>query len=113
MSAIQVRKDAQITSSCAPSSYFVQPRVTVISTSAAYIMKWQKLQFLSTNRGPNSTLCGIQEVFPTELSRELAKVHLKVEFDPRTCKMHAHIQCSLAKVYSKFNDSAIVSLFVQ
>lgn len=26
--------------------------------------------------------------------------------------MHAHIQRSLAKAYSKFNDSAIVSLFV-
>ena len=55
----------------------------------------------------------MQEVFPTELARELAKIHLKVEFDPRTQKMHAHIQRSLARVYSKFSASALVSLFVQ
>lgn len=91
----------------------INPHVTVISTSAAYIVKWRKLQFLSTNRGPNSTLCGTLEVFPTELSTELARIPLKVEFDPRTHKMHAHIQRSLAKAYSKSNDSAIVALFVQ
>lgn len=68
----------------------VQPRLTLSSTSAAYIMKCQKLQFLSTTRGPKSTLCGMHEVFPTKPSRELAKSHRKAEFDPRTLQIHTH-----------------------
>lgn len=74
-----------------------QPHLTFSSSTAAYKMKCQRLQFLSTTRGPKSTLCAMQEVFSTKPSGELVKSHWKAEFDPRTHHTHTHTEHSLAK----------------
>lgn len=56
---------------------------------------------------PNSTPLWYTGGLPTG---ELAKIHLKVEFDPGPRKTHAHIQHSLAKVCSKLSDAARAAL---
>lgn len=76
-------------------------------------MKCQRLQFLSTTRGPKSALCGMQEFFPTKPPRELIKSHWKAEFDPKTHHIHTHTHTHRAqpcKTCGKCSDLAPVSV---